>query len=390
VPTYLRPGVYLEEVPHARGPRPVARVLPPSFDDGARHQGPRWMAEHTHAAFIGLAEQGPIEEPVWVHGWTQYLSLFGDMVQDAALAHAVYGFFANGGQSCVVVRADPENLAAGFTVLEDLDDVSIVCAPDIMSRYQAGSIDLDGVRALQLALLAHCEALGDRIGILDCPPGLTTQQVRDWRIDHAGYDSSFATLYYPWIRVFDPATGRNRLVPPCGHVAGVFASVDLMRGFHHSPANQVVEGAVGLDRCPTPHEQELLNPVGINTFVVSAGRGVVVWGSRTLSTDPALRYIHRRRLTCFLLRNIRKGTQWAIFRRMDDPMVRPRLVAEVTDFLTLLWRSGALWGDTPEEAFWVGVDDSAEIRDIRCLRLHCGARVERDFTIEFRLLYFCD
>lgn len=117
-----------------------------------------------------------------------------------------------------------------------------------------------------------------------------------------------------------------------------------MRGFHHTPANQTVAGAVDVETAVTSGEQDILNPIGINSIVPSVGRGAVLWGSRTLSSDPAWRYIHRRRLVTFVLRNIRVGTQWAIFERKDDPALPRRVANHIRNFLYVLWRAGALRG----------------------------------------------
>jgi phage tail sheath protein FI len=223
------------------------------------------------------------------------------------------------------------------------------------------------------------------MGILDSPPGLPAHAVRDWRLNAAGFDSSFAALYYPWIKVYDPDAGGWVLAPPCGHVAGVYARTDTVRGFHHAPANQPIAGAVAVET-PLPFEQlDLLNPVGVNAIVPSPGRGLLVWGNRTLSSDPQRRFIHQRRVMCFILRTLTGATEWAVFERADDETLGFRIVAEVREFLLLLWRSGALWGHSPEAAFWVGLDPygAAENR----VTVDCEVAVERDQRLSFRLVY---
>ncbi len=107
-----------------------------------------------------------------------------------------------------------------------------------MSAYQRGIIDMDGVKAVQLAMMAHCESMGDRVAILDPPPDLNAQQIHDWRLNIAGYDSKYAALYWPWVNVMDPATGRNTPTPPSGHVAGIWARNDATRGVHKAPAER--------------------------------------------------------------------------------------------------------------------------------------------------------
>jgi phage tail sheath protein FI len=224
-----------------------------------------------------------------------------------------------------------------------------------MGAYQQGAIDLETVQSVQLAMIAHCELMGDRMAILDPPPGLSPQQVKEWREDGAGYDSKYATLYYPWVKVFDPEAGTNRFVPPSGHIAGVWARNDATRGVHKAPANEVIRGAVALETQLTRNEQELLNPTGINCVRSFPGRGVRVWGARTLSSDPAWRYLNVRRLFNYVEESILAGTQWVVFEPNDDALWA-RVRRTVSAFLVNEWRRGALFGLTPDEAFYVKCD----------------------------------
>ncbi|MGC5411198.1 phage tail sheath family protein, partial [Streptomyces sp. DT225] len=175
----------------------------------------------------------------------------------------------------------------GIAALEAIDEITMVAVPDLMSAHQRGDIDDEGVRAVQLALIAHCEQMGDRVAVLDTPPGMNAQRVRTWRNDDAGYDSRYATVYYPWLKVLDPATGRQTLMPPSGHVAGVWARSDGERGVHKAPANEVIRGALDLELRLSRGEQDLLNPIGVNCVRAFPGRGIRIWGARTLSSDPA-------------------------------------------------------------------------------------------------------
>ncbi|GAB3805296.1 phage tail sheath family protein [Micromonospora zhanjiangensis] len=243
----------------------------------------------------------------------------------------------------------------GFGGLEAVDEVTMVAVPDLMGAYQRGAIDLESVQAVQQAVIAHCELMGDRMAILDPPPGLSPQQVKEWRTDQAGYDSKYATLYYPWVKVFDPLTGTNRFMPPSGHLAGVWARSDAARGVHKAPANEVVRGAVALETQLTRAEQELLNPLGINCIRAFPGRGILVWGARTLSSDPAWRYLNVRRLFNYLEESILNGTQWVVFEPNDD-MLWARIRRTVSAFLVNEWRRGSLFGLTPDEAFFVKCD----------------------------------
>ena len=392
MPTYLTPGVYLEEVGYSSGPKPVLRFPPAVEEVPGDRARPRWLPEHTHVAFIGFAERGPFRTPTWLHSWSDFTERFGQLVEGGALAYAVYGFFVNGGQSCVVIRVGPDAadaLEIPEYELATVEDVSLVCAPDLMILHEQGKADLEAVRTAQLSLIAHCETSADRMVILDCPASLSPHEVKEWRTDLVGYDSSHAALYYPWIKVDDWYTGGTRFVPPSGHVAGVYARTDLLRGFHHTPANQTLEAVHSVEYLLSRYEQDILNPMGINTLVQSAGRGSLIWGSRTLSSDPNWRYIHRRRVLNFILRNIRKGTRWAIFERPDNRALRPRIAADIRDFLHLLWRSGALLGDTPDDAFTVTFD-GGPFDEPRLVYIECAIALERDHTSHVRLVYFCD
>lgn len=165
----------------------------------------------------------------------------------------------------------------GFGGLEAIDDVTMVAVPDLISAYERGAVDLEIVKAVQLAMIAHCELMGDRVAIIDPPPrltssngtGLSPQQAKDWRLNDAGYDSKYAALYYPWIKVFDPATGSNRFVLPSGHMAGVWARNDATRGVHKAPAKEVIRGAVALQTQLTKAEKELLTSAGCSTILRS-------------------------------------------------------------------------------------------------------------------------
>ncbi|NUR03175.1 MAG: phage tail sheath family protein [Streptomyces sp.] len=244
----------------------------------------------------------------------------------------------------------------GFGGLEAVDEVSMVAVPDLMAAYQRGAIDLEGVKAVQLGLIAHCELMGDRVAVIDPPPGLNARQIQVWRQETAGYDSKYAALYYPWIKSFDPATGQARLVPPSGHIAGIWARSDSERGVHKAPANEVVRGAVDLEYQVTRGEQDLLNPIGVNCIRAFPGRGIRVWGARTLSSDPAWRYLNIRRYFNYLEESILIGTQWVVF-EPNDHNLWARIRRNISAFLVNEWRSGALFGQRPEEAYYVKCDE---------------------------------
>jgi Bacteriophage tail sheath protein len=224
-----------------------------------------------------------------------------------------------------------------------------------MSAYQAGAVDLDAVQAVQIKMIEHCELMGDRMAILDPPPGLSPQQIAEWRMQKAGYDSKYAAMYYPWFTVMDPVSGTNIAVPPSGHVAGVWARNDDTRGVHKAPANEVIRGAIRPETQLTKGENDLLNPMGVNCIRAFPGRGIRIWGARTLSSDPEWRYINVRRLFNFIAESIMTGTQWSVF-EPNDPRLWGKLATNVGSFLSRVHRSGALSGASPAEAYFVKCD----------------------------------
>jgi phage tail sheath protein FI len=278
----------------------------------------------------------------------------------------------------------------GLGALEAVEEVSIVCAPDLMSSYRRGDLDLKGVKAVQQALLNHCERMKYRFAILDTPPDMIPQQVGEWRQHQAGYDSKYGALYYPWLEIANPlgASGATMLVPPSGHVAGIYARTDTERGVHKAPANEVVAGILNLELNVTKEEQAGLNPIGVNCIRTFPGQGIRVWGARTLSSDPAWRYINVRRLFNFIEASIEVGTQWVVFEPNDQDLWA-RVRRDITAFLRRVWRSGALFGTTAEEAFYVKCDaelNPPEVRDAGQLIIEIGlAPVKPAEFVVFRI-----
>jgi len=265
----------------------------------------------------------------------------------------------------------------GLGGLEAVDEVTMVLAPDAMAAYKAGILDMDGLKAIQLAMIAHCERMGDRVAIIDAPPDLNAQEVQDWRMNIAGYDSKYAAMYYPWINVADPtpnAPATTISIPPSGHIAGVWARNDSERGVHKAPANEVIRGVISLPINLTNSEQSVLNPNGVNCLRVFAGRGIRIWGARTLSSDASWRYLSVRRLFNYVEKSIERGTQWAVF-EPNDQMLWSKMRRDINAFLKNVWREGALFGATPEQAFFVKCDEEnnpQETRDLGQLIIDIG------------------
>ncbi len=234
----------------------------------------------------------------------------------------------------------------GLNAFKEIDEISIVYAPNPDDN-------------LTDALITHCETLKDRFAIIDCDMGssnIDNIKPRDKN------ETSYAAYYYPWIKVYDPLTKLSKLVPPGGHVAGVYARTDIERGVHKAPANEKVKGAVGLEFQITKGEQDILNPRGVNCIRAFPGRGIRVWGARTLSSNTLWKYVNVRRLLLYIEESIEEGTQWVVFEPNNEKLWG-RVRASITEFLTRVWRDGALMGTKPEEAFFVKCDRTTMTQD---------------------------
>ena len=242
----------------------------------------------------------------------------------------------------------------GLKALEDLDDISIVAAPG--STYQRpgdASYDIHVAANLNL-LITHAERMRYRIAVLDSTNGYSIQEVRAQR---AKIDSKFAAIYYPWVRIVDPITGKEADMPPSGFVSGIYARNDIERAVYKAPANEVVSLAIGFEQTLNKAQQDVLNPEGINCFRFFEGRGLRLWGARTISSDPEWKYVNLRRYFIYLEHSIDKGTQWAVFEPNGEALWA-NVRRTVEDFLLNEWQSGALLGEKPEKAYFVKCDRS--------------------------------
>jgi phage tail sheath protein FI len=142
--------------------------------------------------------------------------------------------------------------------------------------------------------------------------------------------------------------------------------VDDQRGVHKAPANEVLGGIVDLETIVNKGEQEILNPEPVNINVLRDfrhnSRGLRVWGARCITSDPSWKYINVRRLFIFIEKSIEEGTQWAVFEPNNDELWA-RVSQSVSNFLTRVWRTGALLGIKPEEAFFVKCDRTTMTQD---------------------------
>jgi uncharacterized protein len=255
---------------------------------------------------------------------------------------------------------------SGLAALEDLEDISIVAAPGYSQGYSNGNVLR--VAQIQAYLISHCERMRYRIAVLDSPNDQTVGGVRAFR---GQVDSTHGALYYPWVKVVDPVTEDEMILPPSGFVAGIYARNDVEKGVHKAPANEVVRMAVGFEFLLNKAQQDVLNPEGVNCFRFFEGRGYRLWGARTISSDPEWKYVNLRRYFAYLERSIEKGTQWVVFENNHEPLWA-NVRRTVEDFLFNEWKSGHLMGEKPQEAYFVRCDRSTMTQnDIDNGRLIC-------------------
>jgi uncharacterized protein len=356
--TYQAPGIYIEEI--SSGARPIQAV------------------GTSTAGFVGVAPDPKafVNEARAINNWSQFVKEFTvEGSVSTALSHAVSGFFLNGGHRCYVVNVGPGAPVSGgkdrtgLDVLEAIDEIAIVAIPGFTD---AGSYE---------AALTHCENRKDRFAILDAP-----DPVRDIdrliqvatvpvppeadegkaktpepagvgglrpRISQGGYGA----FYFPWIVIRDPLSPKNLVTaPPSGHMAGVYARTDAIRGVHKAPANEAIRGALNITYRMTSDEQGELNQNGVNCIRLFPRDGILVWGARTVAEGASpWRYVSVRRLFIMIEESISRSTGWVVF-EPNDASLWKSIRRDVSAFLHLVWRDGALMGATPEEAFFVKCD----------------------------------
>ncbi|MCA9924880.1 MAG: phage tail sheath subtilisin-like domain-containing protein, partial [Anaerolineales bacterium] len=308
----------------------------------------------------------------------------------AALVEGTYRL--EGGGSAPLTAADfigDVSKRTGLGGLEAFEDIRLVICPDLMAGYDGSEAFKKKIKAVQAAMIADCERLRYRFAVLDTPPGLNAQQAKEWRM-YVEFDTAYAAMYYPWIEVADlsdsPQTAK--FVPPSGHMVGVYNRVDAQVGFHKAPANEVVAGAISVELNLTKGEQGVLNPIGVNCIRSFPGRGIRVWGGRTLSSDGSWRYINVRRLFIVVGASLDAGMQWVVF-EPNDHTLWAKVRRDANAFLSTIWLSGALFGTTKDQAFYVKCDEELnppEIRDLGQLIIEIGmAPVKPAEFVIFRL-----
>jgi len=309
------------------GPRPTVTE---DFDDlSVDPASPSYFEKRVNgnSSFVEIASAGAAPPPLPGGSASAVLA---DGVDDDALA--LPNFLGD---------AQDPNERTGLAAL-DLDryrDVAIVhapaAAPDVVQ-----------------AVITHCERNRFRFAVVDSPSDQADATTLDPRTNLR--DSTYAAFYYPWIFISDPRSGARRKIPPGGAVCGIYALTDNTTGVWKAPANEVVAGAVDLEYEVTHGTQEVLNPRGVNAIRRFPGRGIRVWGARTMASDPLWKYVNVRRLFIFLEASIYFSTQWVVF-EPNDPRLWARVKQTITLFLRTQWREGALFGEKEEEAFSVKI-----------------------------------
>jgi uncharacterized protein len=354
------PGVYVEQVPSGTVPIAGVSTSTAAFVGAVPDSVPYDKPDGTPDTPLDMtaASAAPVNVVRLVTNFTEFKNWFGNFSKDAGqstLAHAVFGFFNNGGSRCYVTRVVPgaaiENtsIATALALFDPIDEIAIVAAPGLSGIVPLGD------------LKAHVAANPTRFAILD-----TASTVANYTTDLAANGAALPTasdataVYFPWIQIFDPATKSDpvtnglKYVPPSGHMAGVYARVDARRGVHKAPANEPVLGALDLKYAVSAAQQGALNAAGVNCIRKLNG-DILVWGARTRGGAAEFKYINVRRLFNFLRGSIEQGTQWAVF-EPNNPDLWAKITRNVSAFLNIVWTSGGLIGDTAAQAYYVKCD----------------------------------
>jgi Bacteriophage tail sheath protein len=334
VSDYISPGVYVEEISNDN--KSVVGV------------------DTTITGMLGVTEKGR-SEIYPVNSFQEYCNEYGGYIRDSYLTHAVEGFFLNGGTKCYIGRIKPlrgtelkaeDFIKDGLSGFCGIDEISIVYVPDAAILSESEAIILNS------AIKDHCENMQNRFAILDIPKA----QVRNIANVQKPIDSSYVAAYYPWLKINDPLSNQPITIPPGGHIAGIYTRVDNSQGVYKSPANEVIEGVLAPELNLLQQQQEILTTKMINPICQFPGRGIVVWGARTCSSDPGWKYINIRRLITYLEESIKESILWVVF-EPNSAMLWSKVNQSISGFLNKIWRNGGLQGSKPEEAFFVKCDN---------------------------------
>jgi hypothetical protein len=340
---YGRPGVYLKEGFSPPRRDPFATGVP-VFIGRCRTAADKDMGKVLQLAF-----------------WSHFPEYVGKTYHDCVLGYAVRGFFQNGGSRCyviVVTDINPGSVQAALDHAAKFHSIDLVCVPDL-GEHRAAAIEL------QQMIVAHCDEAGDRLAILDSWRNDKPAEVsRVW----SDIDGINGAIYYPWVHVRnfeEHSTAETRIVvPPCGHVAGVYARTDSNRGVHKAPANETLEGVLSLERHVTHAGPEIDSaPSRINCIRSIPGRGIRVWGARTLSGNDAWTYVNVRRVFLTAIRWIEWRMISVVF-EPNDARLWARIESELHQYFLGLYRNGALKGATARDAYYVRCNAQTNPRDV--------------------------
>ena len=299
--------------------------------------------------------------------WPQFEATYGSISHFGFLTYAVRGFFENYGTLCYVQLICYEGddmlsaIEGGLQTLEVSSDYDLICVPDLMWKQPAGADPIANLSEMQHAVIQHCQKTGDRFAILDSTHTNVSDVVMKQREKLSG---EAAALYYPWLRIANGPKASDSFVPPCGHVAGVYARTDQNIGVHKAPANEELEGVRDLAIHLSDEEQGRLNPHGINCIRAFPRRGIRIWGARTLSPFLSWKYVNVRRIFITAARWIERNMRDVVF-EPNTPDLWARIERELTFYFSDLLEAGALAGRSAEEAFYVKCDAETNPPELR-------------------------
>jgi phage tail sheath protein FI len=361
MPDYIRPGVYIDEVP-------------------ASHQ-PVTAVSTSTVAFVGCAASGPVSEPVLISSFTEYQRLFqrsakaDQYTQADAMTLAVMAFFGNGGKDAYICRlTSKDNDVAALTVndytrfyqtvLATLQGYSLLLLP---GQHWSSNKNSPG-NAVISASLAFCQQQRQCMLLMDLAADVQLNSAA--ATNTLGLPaSSFAALYYPWLTITNPLAKGTLTIPPAAVAAGLYGRNDRRYGVWKAPAGVTAKlmGITGLAVSLDDSVQQQLNSLGINCIRTLPRVGTVLWGARTLAgqTDTEWRYISVRRTAIFIEQSISQSLQWAVSEPNDQSLWQA-VRRNISNFLITLFRAGAFQGAAPQDAFYVrcGLNETMTQQDI--------------------------
>lgn len=390
------PGIYTEEIPRFSSPvTEEASAVP---------------------AFIGYTEiteksgNTLINNPLKINSITEFESIFGGISKKRIksnpvfyLYHSLKLYFKNGGNPCYIIslgdfnsQPDKSAFQSALDELDKINEISLVLFPDAVclsdsdlgevQRYALTKCSQHLHRFCILDIKNHTDDLGFWEGIENFRQHLGTQNLK------------YGAAYTPWLQIHSTTPNyryRKEVIeiPPSGAVAGIFCQNDQNRGVWKSPSSLSLSAVWDLSRQITAREQEKLNVdlisgKSINAIREFPGRGIRVWGGRTLAgNDAEWRYINVTRFRMFIRKNIINSTAW-VREETNDAALWMKLKTVIENYLYLCWRNGSLAGIKPEDAFYVrcGLNQTMSQRDIDAGKLIAEAGISILRPAEFLII----